>query len=200
MFTLPRWGLSNKRGGSRKSSSKSLHHPFITSQPGCHPRCPKKTPSDAANPLSAANHRLGYHHITCPAGGLLKARHDDLACAVAAILTAEGGYLCELKAGLGSSTTGGEEVDIIAYAWFRSANPTAIDVTVSNPMLPSYIAAAVKDAFAIFRTREKEKNTKHGPGSESMDRDFAALVFSTFGGMRGGAFMRSSSTEPSERP
>ena len=54
----------------------------------------------------------------------------------AAILTEEGGFICDLRKGLGSSLTGGEEVDIVATAWFRSAKPFAIDVTVSNPMLP----------------------------------------------------------------
>ena len=46
------------------------------------------------------------------------------------------------------------------------------------------------DALAIFRKREKEKVDKHGPGCTSMERDFAALVFSTFGGMRGGTFTK----------
>ena len=98
--------------------------------------------------------------------------------------------ICELKRGLGSSVTGGEKVDIVASAWFRSAKAWAIDVTVSNPMLPTYIAAAIDDAMAIFRLREKEKDDKHGPGSTAMNRQFAAAVFSTFGGVRGAEFIK----------
>ena len=166
-----------------------LHHPFITTAPGCHPNCPRVTPEEADNPLSARNHRLAYHHIACAAGGYLIGRHNDLAATIAAILTVEGGFICDLRRGLGSSLTGGEEVDIVASAWFRSAKPFAIDVTVSNPMLPTYIAAAMTDALAIFARREKEKVAKHGPGCKSMDREFAAAVFSTFGGLRGKDFL-----------
>ena len=166
-----------------------LHHPFITTDPGCHPNCPRRTPEDADNPLSARSHLLAYHHIACPAGGYLIGRHNDLAATIAAILTEEGGFICDLRKGLGSSLTGGEEVDIVATAWFRSAKPFAIDVTVSNPMLPTYIAAAMTDALAIFVRRDKEKVDKHGPGCTAMNRDFAAAVFSTFGGLRGKEFL-----------
>ena len=55
-------------------------------------------------------------------------------------------------------------------AWFRSAKPFAIDVTVSIPMLPTYIGAAMTDALAIFARREKEKAAKHGPGCKSSQR------------------------------
>ena len=78
---------------------------------------------------------------------------------------------------------------MVASAWFRSAKPFAIDVTVSNPMLPTYIAAAMTDALAIFVRRDKEKVDKYGPGCTAMNRDFAAAVFSTFGGLRGKAFL-----------
>ena len=166
-----------------------IHHPFIASTPCCHPRCPRKTPEDADNPLSANNHRLAYHHITCAAGGLLKARHNTLAEAIAEVLTREAGFVCELRNGLSSALTSNAQVDIVAFAWFRSAKAIAIDVTVSNPMLPSYINAAYSDALAIFKLREKEKDDKHGPGCKAMNRDFMAAVFSTFGGMHGVPFL-----------
>ena len=161
-----------------------LPHPFITSQPCCHPNCSRRTEDDedATNPLSPRNHRLAYHHLSCAAGGLLKARHDGLAAEIATVLNDEAGYLCTLKAGLGSSTTGGEQVDIVARAWWRSARPLAIDVTVSNPMLPTYIKNAVDDARSVLRLRSKHKHDKHGPGCEAMERDFASAVYSTFGG------------------
>ena len=38
--------------------------------------------------------------------------------------------------------------------------------------------------------REKEKDDKHGPGSTAMNRQFAAAVFSTFGGVRGAEFIK----------
>ena len=46
------------------------------------------------------------------------------------------------------------------------------------------------DALASFARRDdKEKVDKHGPGCEAMSRDFAAAVFSTFGGLRGKKFL-----------
>ena len=167
-----------------------LPHPFITSAPGCHPKCSRHTPEEAANPLTPQCHRLAYHHIACPAGGFLKARHDAVAAEIARILSVEAGYLCTLRQGLGSSQTSNKQVDIVAYAWWRSAKPLAVDVTVSNPMLPSYIAAAVTDAKAILRLREKEKTDKHGPGCKAMERDFAAAVYTTFGGAGGAKMIR----------
>ena len=112
-----------------------------------------------------------------------------LAEMVAKVLTDEAGYVCELRNGLSSSLTSNAQVDIIAFAWFRSAKALAIDVTVSCPMLPTYIGAAMKDALAIFRLREKEKVDKHGPGCEAMGRDFMAAVFTTFGGVHGKPFL-----------
>ena len=70
-------------------------------------------------------------------------------------------------------------VDVIAYNHARSDKPTAIDVTVSYPMLPTYIAAALKDAEAIINKRDKEKTDKHGPGCEAQHRDFMAAVYTT---------------------
>ena len=125
-----------------------LPHPFITSAPGCHPNCSRRTPDDADNPLTPQCHRLAYHHIACPAGGLLKARHDAVAAELASILHEEAGYFCALRQGLGSSLTNNKQVDIVARAWWRSARPLAIDVTISNPMLPTYIVAATTDAKA----------------------------------------------------
>ena len=49
-------------------------------------------------------------------------------------------------------------------------------------MLPTYIAAALKDAEAIINKRDKEKTDKHGPGCEAQHRDFMSAVYTTFGG------------------
>ena len=124
---------------------------------------------------------MAYHAIACAAGGLLKARHDNLAEAIAATLH-DLKYTCQTKRGLGSSALNGNLVDVIAYNHARSSKPTAIDVTVSNPMLPTYIAAALKDAEAIISKRDKGKTDKHGPGCEAQQRDFMSAVYTTFGG------------------
>ena len=69
---------------------------------------------------------------------------------------------------------------------FNSAvdeHPTAIDFTVSCPLLPSYIAAAVSDASAIFTQRAAEKTKKHADGSAHRGRVFLPWVITTFFGI-----------------
>ena len=61
--------------------------------------------------------------------------------------------------------------------------PTAIDFTVSCPLLPTYLAAAVHDANAIIASRAAEKSAKHAAGSAARNRLFIAWVITTFGGM-----------------
>ena len=183
-------GLTQLQATFVVCNTLGLHHPFITSAPTCHPKCKGATPEEADNPLSVANHRLAYHHLSCAAGGLLHARHDNLAQTIADVLQRHGGFSCQLTRNLGSSTTGGQKVDVIASSWRRAPQPWAIDVTVSCPMLPTYIQGAQHDAKDVMRRRDKEKTDKHGPGCEALGRTFAAAVYSTFGGVYGKEWLK----------
>ena len=60
---------------------------------------------------------------------------------------------------------------------------TAIDFTVSCPLLPSYISEAISDGNAIFATRALEKTKKHAAGSAHRGRHFLPFVITTFGGI-----------------
>ena len=60
---------------------------------------------------------------------------------------------------------------------------TAVDATVSCPLLPTYVAAAATSAAALFSARAAEKEDKHLAGCVEMERAFLAVVFSTFGGI-----------------
>ena len=62
-------------------------------------------------------------------------------------------------------------------------NPIAIDFTVSCPLLPTYLPAAISDPRAIIDTRAAEKTAKHAAGSASRNRLFLPWVITTFGGM-----------------
>ena len=61
----------------------------------------------------------------------------------------------------------------------------AIDFTVSCPLLPTYLPAAVSDpqAVILIATRATEKTAKHAAGSASRNRLFLPWVITTFGGM-----------------
>ena len=48
-------------------------------------------------PAKLHNHRLAYHHLSCAAGGFLKARHNQVAEMIAKVLTEEAGFVCELR-------------------------------------------------------------------------------------------------------
>ena len=82
----------------------------------------------------------------------------------------------------------GNLVDIVIANYARSHKPTAVDVTVSNPMLDTYRERAMLDAHAVLAKRDEEKTKKHGPGSEALGRAFIAAVFTTFGGFGGRDF------------
>ena len=64
-----------------------------------------------------------------------------------------------------------------------SEHSTAIDFTISCPLLPSYAAAAALDAHAIITARAAEKTAKHAPGSAARGRLFLPWVITTFGGI-----------------
>jgi len=179
--------LSDLQATYMVCNALGIYHPFITNEPTCHPSCTLHTMDGHHNPTSHDTHRKAYHALSCAAGGLLKARHNDIATAIAAIFT-DLGYICKLDEGLGSSSTTGNLVDIVIANYARSHKPIAVDVTVSNPMLATYISLALEDARAVINKRDKEKSKKHGPGSEALGRDFLAAVFTTFGGFGGQAF------------
>ena len=74
-------------------------------------------------------------------------------------------------------------MDLVVTDYSRHPNTTAIDITVSCPMLQSHAAAAARDAAALFAARAAEKNNKHLAGSIAQERAFLPIVFSTLGGI-----------------
>ena len=87
-----------------------------------------------------------------------------------------------ISANLHSSLTSGTKVDLVLSS-FASEHPTAIDFTVSCPLLPTYAAAAALDAHAIIAARAAEKTAKHASGSAARGRLFLPWVITTFGGI-----------------
>ena len=105
-----------------------------------------------------------------------------LARLVAHHLGTEAGLDASVSANLHSSLTSGTKVDLVLSS-FASEHPTAIDFTVSCPLLPTYAAAAALDAHAIITARAAEKTAKHASGSAARGRLFLPWVITTFGGI-----------------
>ena len=84
-----------------------------------------------------------------------------------------------------SSSTGlhSTKVDLVITAYDRSPSVTAIDVTISCPLLPTYSSSAATSATHIFDARALEKNDKHLAGSIAQGRTFLPVVFTTLGGI-----------------
>ena len=61
-----------------------------------------------------------------------------------------------------------------------AAYTTAVDVTVSCPLLPTYVVASSASASTLFVARSAEKEAKHLPGCVELHRAFLAIVFSSF--------------------
>jgi len=122
------------------------------------------------------------HQLTCGCSKLRLRRHNQLARLVANHLSAEGGLEASLTASLHSSLTSQTKVDLVLTSAIAEL-ATAIDFTVSCPLLPSYLAAAITDASAIITTRADEKISKHAAGSAARNRLFLPWVITTFGGM-----------------
>ena len=82
-----------------------------------------------------------------------------------------------------SSSSTGTKVDVVVTVHHRAPYVTAIDVTVSCPLLPSHVVAAAADAAALFTARAAEKNAKHLPGCVDLGRFFLPIVFTTLLGV-----------------
>jgi hypothetical protein len=150
----------------------------------CTPKCRTIT---AAKPLTAAHalfplHQHCLHQLTCGASSLRLRRHNNLARCAATTLAAEASLEASLTTNLHSSLTSNTRVDLLLTSALAEQD-TAIDFTVSCPLLPTYLPTAVRDPTDIIQRRAAEKTSKHGPGSAARDRLFLPWVLTTFGGM-----------------
>ena len=61
--------------------------------------------------------------------------------------------------------------------------------SLTCPLLPTYLAAAVADAAAIFLTKAAHKASRHAAGLQDLDVDFLPFVLTTLGGVGPPAFV-----------
>jgi hypothetical protein len=72
--------------------------------------------------------------------------------------------------------------------WTRSRE-AALDITVVNPLAPSYLPRASKIAGAALEARYKEKMSKHHRDCEEAGIDFIPLVVESLGGWEADALL-----------
>ena len=148
----------------------------------CTPRCrtiSAAKPITPSHPLFPLYHH-GLHQLTCGCSPLRLRRHNHLARCVANHLSPEGSLEASLVANLHSSLTSQTKVDLV-FTSALAEQPTAIDFTVSCPLLPAYLSAATRSPHSIIATRAAEKTKKHAAGSAARGRLFLPWVFTTFG-------------------
>ena len=122
-----------------------------------------------------------YHQLGCGCDRHRIARHEALLCVVSATLADEGGYTWELKRYLGSSVYRRSKVDLLLTSLTADPPITALDITVSCPLLPSYVSACAASASRIISLRASEKIRHHLPGCLQLGRAFLPIVCTTVG-------------------
>lgn len=153
--------------------------------PHCLPRCPQY-PSSRPIPPHHPLHPLfphGIHSIACGLGGHRHRRHDALVRLIAAAARTLLGADVTTSSRLCSSSRSGTKVDLVFTSFDLLPYTTAVDVTVSCPLLPTYVVASSASASTLFVARSAEKEAKHLPGCVELHRAFLAIVFSSFGGI-----------------
>ena len=81
------------------------------------------------------------------------------------------------------SSKDGKKIDLVVTLYNLSPPSTAIDVTISIPLLSSHVNAAAVSASTLFTDRAAEKDAKHLPGCIELGRGFLPIVLSSFGGI-----------------
>ena len=148
----------------------------------CHPRCPHYRSAFPASSAALLPH--AYHQCGCGATPRRHRRHDAITKIIgntaASNLRAHTTMEHRLSSSTGLHST---KVDLVITAYDRSPSVTAIDVTISCPLLPTYSSSAATSAAHIFDARALEKNNKHLAGSIAQGRTFLPIVFTTLGGI-----------------
>ena len=158
--------------------------PFLPSPlpPRCHPRCPHYRHAFPASSAPLRPH--AYHQSACGATPRRHRRHDAIAKIIGATAASSLRAHSTMDRRLSSSTgQHATKVDLVITAYDRSPSVTAIDVTISCPLLPTHSLAAAVSAAHLFDSRALEKNNKHLAGSIAQGRTFLPIVFTTLGGI-----------------
>jgi hypothetical protein len=143
-------------------------------------------PAVGDHPLAyAAPH--AYHQMRCGATNARTKTHNALMTTLANALAPLGWHV-DLANHLHSSDTARTQVDGL-FTSDRHPRPKAVDASLSCPLLPSHLPAAIASALAIFLARAAEKMGKHADGCALLHRDFLPFILTTLGGVGPPAFV-----------
>lgn len=152
----------------------------------CGRYCRRVTPH---RPLSRDDPTLGYtwehayHQLGCGCDYHRFARHEAIVKVFARSMVSEGGFHSETRRSLGSSLQCGTKVDLLLTALDRDPPVSAFDVTVSCPLLPSYVSPTAAHPTHVIAEKASEKISKHLPGCLELGRAFYPMVVTTLGGV-----------------
>ena len=126
----------------------------------------------------------GYHPLSCGVTGSRNNKHHALVRQAARTAnTLHPGASSWKHERLSTSTLTGTIGDLVIEDSSLSPPITTLDITISCPLLPAYLKAAILSSETLFTVRTTEKNKKHLNGCISLGRHFLAVVFSSLGGI-----------------
>ena len=163
-----------------------IRPPFLPSPlpKHCHPNCAhfarKRRP---VPPEYRVNFEHAYHQISCGATPRRHRKHDALVGVIAEAVRTHLAATTERKKRLVSSLTAYTKIDLVITDHRRFPSILTLDARVSCPFLPSLLAAATRDATALFTNAALEKNNKHLSGCNDQGRAFLPIIFSSLGGI-----------------
>lgn len=159
--------------------------PFLATPPPncCHPNCPLYPPSSPFPPALREVSALALHFAGCGALGIRTSRHNSLVQIIGEAARREMSMVPDYRRATSSSTTSGNNIDLVLESFHLQPPAVGIDVTVSHPLLPTYSRFAAGDALRMFLDREKAKDAHHRAGCIDQGKSFLPIVFSTLGGV-----------------
>ena len=182
---MPAFVLTNAQFQFLITHRLGLHPQFLPYPlpPHCHPRC-SSYPPPRPFPLTDPDlRRYALHAAACQLFGFRNARHNDVTKIIGRTAEQELGLRAEYQRNMASSATSGTRLDLTLESFHLSPPVIGIDVTISNPLLPTHRTHAAKNAAHLFHTRALEKDSKHRAGCIDQGRAFLPLVFTTLGGI-----------------
>jgi hypothetical protein len=125
----------------------------------------------------------GIHFFACGIGPWRTSRHDRVGDLIGGEAVRELRAIVSTKERLHTGAKNNEKIDLVIDADGAEPPVTTLDVTISCPLLPTYVDHAALDCSEIFTRRDRQKTKKHLPGCILLLRSYLSAVYTTFAGM-----------------
>jgi len=118
----------------------------------------------------------------CPKFWLTSVRHNEWLHFLKLTLQKWMGYSCIEGNYLHHSADTCKKVDLLIHALDRpDDHPVMADPTFICVQSKAYLARASRDLLKLLRSREVDKDDKHGPGCRGIEREFVPMVLTVQG-------------------